>query len=232
MKCRRRRHIFLGPSSIPRRLCCCILCPPLTPTSPSPSTTVIWKTKDRQRHWRWQRWQPRLCRGAKLLVRRVAAWLGEESEISVGGGAYAQVQGKIGKGASRGWVKCWSERGRCHQRGQRSWGGSSTNWSVFDFNFERGGFEWGFWIREHVRTDQISWYSHQLLLSDGFGVLGQHKLISSLVLVVGAGDIGSTLLIFLAASGVECITVVEHEDMEVSNIQQQLRKWGIIMFAT
>ena len=33
MKCRRRRHRFLGPSSIPHRLRRCIPCPPLTPTS-------------------------------------------------------------------------------------------------------------------------------------------------------------------------------------------------------
>jgi hypothetical protein len=40
--------------------------------------------------------------------------------------------------------------------------------------------------------NQISRYSRQLLLQDGFGVEGQRKLLSSSVLVIGAGGIGST----------------------------------------
>ena len=63
--------------------------------------------------------------------------------------------------------------------------------------------------------DQILWYSRQILLSDGFGVLVQRKFLSTSVLVVGAGGIGSTLLLFLAASGVRRITVVYHYGMEV-----------------
>ena len=65
-------------------------------------------------------------------------------------------------------------------------------------------------------------YSHELLLSDGFGVLGQHKLLSSSVLVVGAGGIGYNLLLFLAASGVGFITVVGHNNVEVSNLHRKV----------
>jgi hypothetical protein len=43
-----------------------------------------------------------------------------------------------------------------------------------------------------LSRDQIERYSRQLLLRDGFGVAGQHKLSSSSVLIVGAGGIGST----------------------------------------
>ena len=68
---------------------------------------------------------------------------------------------------------------------------------------------------EHDRTNQILQYSRQIFLLNGFGVLGQRKLLSSSVLVVGTGGIGSTLLLFLAASGVGRITVVEHDDVEV-----------------
>ena len=39
---------------------------------------------------------------------------------------------------------------------------------------------------------QIERYSRQLLLQDGFGVEGQLKLLSSSVLIIGAGGIGST----------------------------------------
>jgi hypothetical protein len=43
-----------------------------------------------------------------------------------------------------------------------------------------------------LSRDEIERYSRQLLLRDGFGVAGQHKLSSSSVLIVGAGGIGST----------------------------------------
>ena len=57
---------------------------------------------------------------------------------------------------------------------------------------------------------------------DGFGVLGHIKLPSSSILVIRAGVIGSTLFLFLAASGVGHITVVGHYDVEVSNLHQQV----------
>ena len=57
---------------------------------------------------------------------------------------------------------------------------------------------------------------------DGFGVLGQHKLLSSLVLVVGAGGIVSNLLLFLAASGMGRITVGAHNNVEVFNLHWQV----------
>jgi hypothetical protein len=39
---------------------------------------------------------------------------------------------------------------------------------------------------------EIERYSRQLLLSNGFGVKGQQKLLGSSVLIIGAGGIGST----------------------------------------
>ena len=48
--------------------------------------------------------------------------------------------------------------------------------------------------------------------------MGQRKLLSLSVLVAGAGGIGSTLFLLFAASGVGRITVVDHDDVEVSNL--------------
>ena len=62
-----------------------------------------------------------------------------------------------------------------------------------------------------LRPDQITRYSRQLLLNDGFGVTGQKKLLSSSILVVGAGGIGSTVLMYLAAAGVGHITIVDYD---------------------
>lgn len=45
--------------------------------------------------------------------------------------------------------------------------------------------------KETLSAEQIERYSRQLLLNDGFGVQGQLKLLSSSVLVIGAGGIGS-----------------------------------------
>ena len=68
----------------------------------------------------------------------------------------------------------------------------------------------------------IERYSRQLLLHDGFGVLGQHKLLSSSVLVVGAGGIGSTVLLYLAASGIGRISVLDFDSVERSNLHRQI----------
>eukprot|EP00804_Cyclotella_cryptica_P004773 CCRYP_004866-RA/>CCRYP_004866-RA protein AED:0.03 eAED:0.03 QI:72/1/1/1/1/1/2/42/614 len=73
-----------------------------------------------------------------------------------------------------------------------------------------------------LQPQQISRYSRQLLLSDGFGLAGQKKLLSSSVLVVGAGGIGSTVLLYLAASGVGHITIVDYDVVEMSNLHRQI----------
>ena len=52
--------------------------------------------------------------------------------------------------------------------------------------------------------------------------MGQRKLLSLSVLVVRQGGIGPTLLLFLYSSGVGCITVVYHDDVEVSKLHWQV----------
>ena len=61
-----------------------------------------------------------------------------------------------------------------------------------------------------------------ILLSDRFGIWGQRKLLASSVLVVRSGGIGYTLLILLGSSNVGRITVVDHNDVEVSNLRWQV----------
>ena len=73
-----------------------------------------------------------------------------------------------------------------------------------------------------LRPDQITRYSRQLLLNDGFGVSGQTKLLSSSILVIGAGGIGSTVLMYLAAVGVGHITIVDFDCIEMTNLHRQV----------
>lgn len=46
--------------------------------------------------------------------------------------------------------------------------------------------------KQRLSNDEIERYSRQLLLSNGFRVEGQRKLLSSKVCVIGAGGIGAT----------------------------------------
>ena len=66
------------------------------------------------------------------------------------------------------------------------------------------------------------WYSHEILLSDRFSLLGQCKLLSSSFLIFGSGSIGSTLLQLLATSDVGRITVVNHNNTELYNLRRQV----------
>ncbi|MBB1483881.1 HesA/MoeB/ThiF family protein [Tessaracoccus sp. MC1865] len=56
----------------------------------------------------------------------------------------------------------------------------------------------------------------------GMGVQGQQRLLSSSVLVIGAGGLGSAALPYLAAAGVGRIGVVDGDHVELKNMQRQV----------
>lgn len=64
-------------------------------------------------------------------------------------------------------------------------------------------------------------YSRHILL-DEIGVDGQQKLLSSRVLLIGAGGLGSPAAIYLAAAGVGQITVVDDDTVDLTNLQRQI----------
>lgn len=64
-------------------------------------------------------------------------------------------------------------------------------------------------------------YARHLALPD-FDVLAQQKLKASKVLVVGAGGLGSPLLLYLAAAGVGKIGIVDFDTIDLSNLQRQI----------
>ena len=67
----------------------------------------------------------------------------------------------------------------------------------------------------------IERYSRNILLNEVGGV-GQKKISKSKVLVIGAGGLGSPLLLYLAASGVGTIGIIDDDIVELSNLQRQI----------
>ena len=56
----------------------------------------------------------------------------------------------------------------------------------------------------------------------GFGELGQRRLAAAHVAVVGAGGLGSPVVLALAAAGVGTLTVIDDDVVEASNLQRQV----------
>lgn len=64
-------------------------------------------------------------------------------------------------------------------------------------------------------------YSRQVLIPE-IGQAGQRKLLDSRVLVIGAGGLGSPTAIYLAASGIGTIGLVDDDVVDESNLQRQV----------
>jgi len=72
-----------------------------------------------------------------------------------------------------------------------------------------------------LTDDQIERYARHLILKE-IGGPGQQKLLKSKVLVIGAGGLGSPLLMYLAAAGVGTIGIIDHDSVDLSNLQRQI----------
>lgn len=70
-------------------------------------------------------------------------------------------------------------------------------------------------------SNEFHRYSRQILLP-GFGREGQEKLKTSNVLVIGAGGLGSPILLYLAAAGVGTIGILDFDVVDESNLQRQV----------
>ncbi len=69
--------------------------------------------------------------------------------------------------------------------------------------------------------EQIERYSRQIILPE-VGGLGQRKLLSARVLLIGAGGLGSPTGLYLAAAGIGHIGVVDSDRVDLSNLQRQI----------
>jgi molybdopterin/thiamine biosynthesis adenylyltransferase len=72
-----------------------------------------------------------------------------------------------------------------------------------------------------VDDAQLLRYSRHILL-DELGVEGQQRLIDSHALILGAGGLGSPVALYLAASGVGRITLIDDDVVDLTNLQRQI----------
>jgi molybdopterin/thiamine biosynthesis adenylyltransferase len=72
-----------------------------------------------------------------------------------------------------------------------------------------------------LSQDQIQRYSRHFLLNQ-IGEKGQHRLLRSKVLLIGAGGLGSPTALYLAAAGVGTLGVMDGDVVDITNLQRQI----------
>src|SRR5882762_3105726 len=68
---------------------------------------------------------------------------------------------------------------------------------------------------------QLLRYSRHILLPP-IGIDGQQKLLDAHALVIGVGGLGSPVAMYLAASGVGRLTLVDPDTVDLTNLQRQI----------
>ena len=78
------------------------------------------------------------------------------------------------------------------------------------------------WVQDRqFSPDQLTRYSRHFLLPE-VGEKGQAKLLDAKVLLIGAGGLGSPAAFYLAAAGVGTLGLVDHDVVDMSNLQRQI----------
>lgn len=72
-----------------------------------------------------------------------------------------------------------------------------------------------------LRDDQIERYARHIILKE-VGGPGQARLLNARVLVIGAGGLGSPIIMYLAAAGIGTIGAVDFDEVSLSNLQRQI----------
>jgi molybdopterin/thiamine biosynthesis adenylyltransferase len=72
-----------------------------------------------------------------------------------------------------------------------------------------------------MNDDQLLRYSRQIMLP-AIGIEGQERLLSSRVLIMGLGGLGSPVAMYLAAAGVGTLVLADFDKVDLTNLQRQI----------
>ena len=64
-------------------------------------------------------------------------------------------------------------------------------------------------------------YSQSLVMPE-IGIIGQEKICQARIVIIGAGGLGCCAALYLASSGVNAIGIVDHDQVDLSNLQRQI----------
>ncbi|MGH7128645.1 MAG: molybdopterin-synthase adenylyltransferase MoeB [Planctomycetaceae bacterium] len=76
-------------------------------------------------------------------------------------------------------------------------------------------------VPDELAPEELSRYSRHLALPD-VGLEGQRRLRAGRVAIVGAGGLGSPLGLYLAAAGVGTLGLIDHDEVDLTNLQRQI----------
>ena len=72
-----------------------------------------------------------------------------------------------------------------------------------------------------MNDEQLLRYSRQIMLPQ-IDIDGQERLLTSRVLIIGMGGLGSPIAMYLAAAGIGHLVLVDDDVVEISNLQRQI----------
>ncbi|UCH42671.1 MAG: HesA/MoeB/ThiF family protein, partial [Dehalococcoidales bacterium] len=75
-----------------------------------------------------------------------------------------------------------------------------------------------------LNDDEKKRYDRQIRIN-GIGEDGQEKLKKARVIIAGGGGLGSPSAMYLAAAGVGTIRIIDHDKVELSNLNRQVLHW-------
>ena len=75
-------------------------------------------------------------------------------------------------------------------------------------------------MKNQLNKALIERFSRQIILKD-IGIIGQKKILSSKILIVGVGGLGSPVVEFLTRAGVGNIGIIDNDKIDLSNLHRQ-----------